>query len=127
MWDFEGSEDGSKTATARTRRRMAKNPGGRADRSRTQPAKGYRLSRALHRAGIHLDLPGHRTTRFRASGDRLRAGPMAAGIEVAQALRRKLPQPRRLPRGLHGDDRKANFRRDQAEVAADRRLLVSAR
>src|SRR6516225_12445515 len=118
MWDFEGSEDGSKTATARTRREVAANAGGRADRSCTQPAKGHRLSRALHSAGIHLDLPGHRTTRFRAFGDRLRAGPMAAGIEVAQALRHKLPQSRRLPRGLHCHDREADYRRDQAEMAA---------
>ena len=34
----------------------------------------------------------HRPARFRASGDRLRAGQMAGRVEVAQALSRELPQ-----------------------------------
>ena len=40
---------------------------------------------------------------------------------------RQLPQPRRIPRGLHGRNRQAHRGRDQAEMAAHRRLLVSAR
>ena len=52
-------------------------------------------------------MPGHRPAGFRASGDRLRAGTLAAGIEIAEALSRQLPQSRRLPRGLHGGDRQA--------------------
>jgi 7-cyano-7-deazaguanine reductase len=42
-------------------------------------------------------------------------GPWLLEIEVAEALRRQLPQPRRLPRGLHRDDRPAHRRRRQAE------------
>ena len=39
---------------------------------------------------------------FAHPGDRLRARPLAGRIEVAEALSRELPQPRRFPRGLHG-------------------------
>src|SRR5262249_55205222 len=52
---------------------------------------------------------------------------VVARIEVTETLSRELPQPFRLPRGLHGDDRPAHCRRDQAGLAAHRRLLVSAR
>ena len=61
--------------------------------------------------GIHLALPGHRPAGFRASRDRLRAGQLAGRVEVAEALSRQLPQPRRLPRGLHGRHRQAARRR----------------
>ncbi len=54
-------------------------------------------------------------------------GAISGGVEVAQALSRQLPQPRRLPRGLHGRHRQAAGRAAQAEIAAHRRLLVSAR
>ena len=37
--------------------------------------------------------------------------------KIAQALCRELPQSRRLPRGLHGRDRQADRRRDQAEMS----------
>ena len=96
-------------------------------RPRAQSADGHQLRGALHRAGIHLALPGHRPAGFRPSRDRLCAGPVAAGVEIAEALCRELPQSRRLPRGLHGRDRQADRGRDQAEMAAHRRLLVSAR
>ena len=74
------------------------------------PQAGHQLRGALHRAGIHLALPGDGTAGFRASGDRLCAGPVAAGIQVAETLCRELPQSRRLPRGLHGHDRQAHRR-----------------
>ena len=48
---------------------------GGAARPGAEPASGHGLPRALHRAGIHLALPGHRPAGFRHSGDRLRAGP----------------------------------------------------
>ena len=52
-------------------------------------------------------VPDHRPAGLRPSGDRLRAGAMPGRIEVAQALPRQLPQPRRLPRGLHRRHRQA--------------------
>ena len=59
-------------------------------RPRAQSAEGHQLRGALRRAGIHLALPGHRTTGFRASGDRLCARPVAAGVEIAKALCRRV-------------------------------------
>src|SRR5712671_5875851 len=123
----KGRDHGQKTPPARPRRGMARQPPEGCARPRSQSASEHQLPRALHRAGIHLDLPGHRTAGFCASRDRLCAGPLAAGIEIAETIRRKLPQSRRVPRGLHGDDRQTHCRRDQAEIFAHRRLLVSAR
>jgi hypothetical protein len=40
----------------------------------------------LVRARVHFDLPGHGPARFRASGDRLRARPMAGRIEIPEAV-----------------------------------------
>ena len=71
------------------------------------PHRRHGLPRPLHRARIHLALPGDRPAGFRASRHRLRAGPLARRIEIAEALSGELPQPRRLPRGLHGGDRQA--------------------
>ena len=81
-----------------------------AARSRAESAGRHRLSRALHGAGVHLDLPGHGTAGLRPSRDRLCAGQMAAGVEIAEALSRELSQPWRLPRGLHRRDRQADRR-----------------
>ena len=61
---------------------------GGAARPGAEPASGHRLRGALHGAGIHLALPGHRPAGFRASGHRLRAGTVAGRIEVAEALSR---------------------------------------
>src|SRR3546814_3209775 len=61
------------------------------------------------------------------SGDRLCARLHDRRIQVAEAVSGQLPQPRRLSRGLHGGDRPAPVRGDEAPVAPDRRLLVSAR
>ena len=55
----------------RPRRGMAHNPGRGKTRPRAQSAKGHQLSGAVHRAGIHLALPGHRPAGFRPSRDRL--------------------------------------------------------
>src|SRR3954469_995908 len=52
---------------------------------------------------------------------------MAAGIQIPETLCRELSQSRRVPRGLHGFHWKADRRRGQTEMAAYRRLLVSAR
>src|SRR5258707_4090378 len=65
-------------------------------RPRAQSAIRYELRGAVHRARIHLALPGHRPAGFRASRDRLCAGPMAAGIEIPETLCRELPQSRRV-------------------------------
>src|SRR5262249_49735420 len=106
---------------------MAANAGSRANRPRPQSAIRPGLSRSLCGARVHLDLPGDGTARFRTSRDRLCARPMAAGVEITEALCGKLPQSRRLSRRLHRDDRQAHRCRDQAEMAAHRRLLVSTR
>ena len=116
-----------KAAAAWPRCGMAGDAGGGAARPRAESARGHALSGPLHRARIHQHVPGDRPARLRPHRDRLRAAAMAARVEVAEALSRELPQPRRVPRGLHGFDRPAHRRRDQAEVAAHRRLLVSAR
>ena len=104
---------------------------GRAGRQDARPgaesAGRYGLYRPLHRAGIHLDLPGDRAARFRPSGHRLCAGPMARRIEIAEALPPELPQPRRLPRGLHRSDRQGPGRAAQAALVQNRGLLVPAR
>ena len=90
-------------------------------RPRAQSARRHQLRRPLHRAGIHLALPGHRPAGFRPSGDRLCAGPLAGRIEIAQALSRQLPQPRRLPRGLHG-----RHRQDADRACSSRNGCASA-
>src|SRR6185369_8983802 len=97
--DHDGQEIIAEIITARARRGMARQPGKSAARSRAQSASGYQLSGALHGTGIHLDLPGDGPAGFRTSHDRLRARPMAAGIQIAEALRRQLPQSRGLSRG----------------------------
>ena len=48
-------------------------------------------------------------------------------IQVAEAVSRRVPQSLRLPRGRHRRHRPAAGGRDEAAVAAHRRLLVSAR
>ncbi|CAA9438739.1 MAG: NADPH-dependent 7-cyano-7-deazaguanine reductase, partial [uncultured Rubellimicrobium sp.] len=100
--------------------------GGRAG-ARAEPAKRRGLRRPLHRARVHFALPDDRAARLRASGDRLRAGRMAGGEQVAQALPRELPQSRRIPRGLHRVCSAAPRGPACAAMAADRRLLVSTR
>src|SRR5262249_28073774 len=90
-------------------------------------ASGFALPRALHLPGVHHALPDHRPARLRASRHRLCPAREARGEQVAQALSRLLPQPRRLSRGLHAVDRQAPGRGPAAELAAHRRLLVSAR
>ena len=89
----EGLHHGSKTIAAWPRRRLAENAERGADRSRAEPAGRHELRRALCRAGIHRHVPGHRPAGFRASRDRLCAGPLAARVEVAETLSRELPQP----------------------------------
>ena len=85
------------------------------------------LSGPLRRARIHLALPGHRPARFRPSRHRLCAGRDDRRIEVAEAVPLLVPQSSRLPRGRDGRHRPAARGRDEAALAADRRLLVSAR
>ncbi len=48
-------------------------------------------------------------------------------FEIAEALSHELPQPRRLSRGLHGQDRQGYRCGGETPLAQDRRLLVSAR
>src|SRR6201989_2924051 len=48
-------------------------------------------------------------------------------IEVAEALPPELPQPRRVPRGLHRPDRQGSCWLAQASLVPNRRLLVPAR
>ena len=99
-----------------------------AARPRAEPASGHRLRRALHRAGIHHALPDHRPAGFRASGDRLRAGE--AGCVESKSLKLYLASFRNHG-AFHEDctvgDRQAARGAAQAEMAAHRRLLVSAR
>src|ERR1041385_4527503 len=92
----QGTDNGEKTIAARPLRAMAAVAGRGADRPRAQSTKGHRLSGALCRAGIHLDLPGHRPAGFRAHGDRLCARAMAAGVEILKTLRREFSQSRCL-------------------------------
>ena len=92
-----------------------------------QPAPRHELRGALHRAGIHHLCPVTGQPDFAHLVIDYVPGEMAGRIEIAEALSRELPQHRRLPRGLHGHDRQAARGAAQAEMAADRRLLVSAR
>ena len=69
------------------------------------------LPGALHRAGIHHALSRDRPARLRPSGDRLRAARQAGREQVAEALSRQLPQPRRLSRGLHACHRPSALRK----------------
>src|SRR6185295_11380521 len=96
-------------------------------RSRAEPADRHELRGALRLPGIHLDVPGHRPAGLRHHDDRLRAAALADRVEVAQALSQQLPQSWHLPRGLHGRDRKAAGEAAGAEMAAHRRLFLSAR
>ena len=92
------------------------------------PHPDTELCRALHRAGVHHAVPDHRPAGFRPSGHRLRAGD--AGWSKSKSLKLyldQLPQPGRVPRGLHRRHRQAAVRAAEAEMAAHRRLLVSAR
>src|SRR5258708_22408094 len=117
-----GYKDGPKIIATRPRRGMAAHTRRSSARSGAEPAEGYGLRGAVHRAGVYFAVPGHRPAGFRASRDRLCAGPMAAGVEIAKALCRQFSKSRRIPRRLHGGDWKKNYRRDQAEMAAHRRL-----
>src|SRR5215213_3852306 len=98
-----------------------------AARPRAEPASGHGLRRPFHRARVYVALSGDRPAGLRASRDRLRARPLARRVEIAQALPQQLPQPRRLPRGLHRRDRQAPGGAARAAVSAHRRLLVPAR
>src|SRR5712691_9121573 len=122
-----GHNDGSKIIAAWPRRGVAQDARRGTARPRSQSAKRHQLRGAFHRAGIHLDLPGHGTTGFCPPRDRLCTGPVAAGVEIPEALCRQFPQSWRVSRGLHGLDRQENRSRNQTEMAAHRRLLVSAR
>src|SRR5262249_32816398 len=66
-------------------------------------------------------------TRFRDPRDRLRAPGLADRVEIPETLPQQLPQPRRVPRGLHGCDRQEAGRGLEAAMAAHRRLFSSAR
>ena len=55
-----------------------------------------------------------RPARLRPSGDRLRAARQAGREQVAEALSRQLPQPRRLPRGLHARPSASGWPRSSA-------------
>src|SRR3954451_20984707 len=90
--DPHGQEIITEIIAARPRRGMAGQPGKGAARPRAQSAGGYQLSGSLYCAGIHLDLPSDGPARFRSPDDRLRAGPVAAGIQIAETLCRQLPQ-----------------------------------
>ena len=54
---------------------------------------------------------------LRPSRHRLRARALAGRVEVAEALPRLVPQPRRLPRGLHRRHRQAARRRCWSRTA----------
>ena len=89
---------------------------------------GEALRHPLHLPRIHLALPDHRSARLRPSRHRLR--PRGDWIVESKSLKLYLglvPQSRRVSRGLHPGDRPAAGRGVDAEMAADRRLLVSAR
>ena len=115
------------TDPSRPRQRAARLARGGGARLRAQSAAGRALSGPLRRARIHLALPGHRPARFRPSRHRLCARRDDRRIQVAEAVPRRVPQPCRLPRGRDRRHRPAARRRDEAALAAHRRLLVSAR
>src|SRR5437763_15937279 len=123
----QGYKDGPKIIATRPRRGMAAHTRGSSARSRTKSAEGYGLRGAVHSAGVYFAVPGHRPAGFRTPRDRLCAGPVATGVEVPKAVYRQFPKSRRIPRRLHGGDRQKDIGGDQAEMAARRRLLVSAR
>ena len=75
------------------------------------PARGTTLRRALHLPGVHLALPAHRPAGFRPYRHRLHPARLDRREQVAEAVSRQLPQPRRVPRGLHHADRRAAGRR----------------
>ena len=64
--------------------------------------------RALHLPGVHLALPGHRPARLRASRHRLRAGRWLVESKSLKLYLGCFRNHRRLPRGLHADDRQAH-------------------
>ncbi len=117
----------SRLDPARPARRVA-GVAGRGDAgARAESASGQGVPGALHRAGVHVAVPGHRPARFRAPRHRLRAAALAGREQVAEAVSRLVPQSRRVPRGLHAGDRRPAGRLPEAALAAHRRLLVSAR
>src|SRR5207253_7656668 len=81
-------------AAARPRGRMAAKPRRGAARPGAQSAAGHRLRGAVHRAGIHLPMPRDRPAGLCPSDDRLRARPVAAGVEIPETLCRQLSQSR---------------------------------
>src|SRR5215813_3406171 len=95
--------------------------------NRAQFHAGHALSRALHLPGVYLALPDDGAAGLRPSRHRLCPPQPAGGEQVAEALSRLLPQPRRLPRGLHHRHCPAPGEGAEAGVAAHRRLLVPAR
>ena len=81
----------------------------------------------LHLPGVHLALPDHRPAGLRPYRHRLHPARLDRGEQVAEALSHVVPQPRRVPRGLHDGDRRTTDGIAGSGVAAHRRLLVSAR
>src|SRR5262249_9189098 len=102
-------------------------PGPGCPRSRAEPSYGDELYCTVHGPRVHDPLPHHRPTGFCASGDRLSAGALPGRIQIVQALSQQLPQSWRVPRRLHGSDRKEADGAAQAEMVTDWRILVSAR
>ena len=105
----------------------AREPRGGGAGARAGAAPGPALRGAVHGAGVHLAVPDHRAAGFRAHRDRLRARRVAGGEQVAEAVPDQLPQPRRVPRGVHDGHRDPAGGAAVAGVAADRGVLVSAR
>src|SRR5262249_44464910 len=99
----------------------------RGPRDGAQSASRARLSGPLHLPRIHLALPGDRPAGFCTFRDRLCSGSGNRREQVAEALSRRLPQSRGVPRGLHALDRPTAGRDAGSELAPDRRLLVPAR
>ena len=91
-------------------------------RARSQPASAQDLPGAVHAAQVHLAVPGHRTARFRASGDRLRAASLAGREQVAEALPRQLPTTARST-GLRWRSPRAAGRLPDPRWLRHRRLL----
>ena len=94
---------------ARPTKRRAGEPrrGGAGARGRTRRPDSLYLAR-FTAPEFTSPLPGHRPAGLRAPGDRLRARRLADRVQVAEALPRLVPQPRRFPRGLHARDRQAD-------------------
>src|ERR1041384_1055230 len=68
----------------RPRRGAAALAGGSKARRGAESAYRHGLSRPLHGSGIHLSMPDYGSTGFRALRDRLRAGKIHPGVEIAE-------------------------------------------